>query len=201
MGMVGRRKASMIRFESGAGFALCFPGELWKFSESTETFHRFVDGGTSGLPLVFNRFFSRAESLPPYLNSFSLALCGDSVPHLQMQSDMTTSDSNENQELLNLIGDDAFTRLCTVFGGTRLYVSNSDGSRKRLTIIVGEENAKNMIFHFDGVKLTLPMLSSLEIKKRHQAVIEDAKKGMSQRDIAMKYDLTERNVRRIISDA
>lgn len=114
---------------------------------------------------------------------------------------MTTSDSNENQELLNLIGDDAFTRLCTVFGGTRLYVSNSDGSRKRLTIIVGEENAKNMIFHFDGVKLTLPMLSSLEIKKRHQAVIEDAKKGMSQRDIAMKYDLTERNVRLIISDA
>ena len=32
MGMVGRRKASMIRFESGAGFALLFyAGELWKF--------------------------------------------------------------------------------------------------------------------------------------------------------------------------
>lgn len=76
-----------------------------------------------------------------------------------------------------------------------------DRSRKRLTIIVGEENAAKMIFHFDGVKLTLPMLSSLEIKKRHQAIIEDAKKGMSHRDIAMKYDLTDRQVRRIISDS
>lgn len=142
-----------------------------------------------------------AENHPPYLNSFGLALCGDSVPHSQMQADMPVNDNKENQELLNLIGDDAFTRLCTVFGGTRLHVSNSERSRKRLTIIVGEENATKMIFHFDGVALTLPMLSSLEIKKRHQAIIEDAKKGMSQRDIAMKYDLTDRQVRRIISDS
>ena len=55
---------------------------------------------------------------------------------------MPVNDNNENQELLNLIGDDAFTRLCTVFGGTGLHVSNSDRSRKRLTIIVGEEMPK-----------------------------------------------------------
>jgi len=118
-----------------------------------------------------------------------------------MQAFMSANNNNENQELLNLIGDDAFTRLCTVFGGTRLHVSNSDRSRKRLNIIIGEENAEKMIFHFDGVGLTLPVLSSLEIKKRHQAIIEDAKKGMSQRDIAMKYDLTDRQVRRIINES
>ena len=114
---------------------------------------------------------------------------------------MPNKQNNENQELLNLIGDDALTRLCTVFGGTRLQVSNSDRSRKRLNIIVGAENAEKMIFNFDGTALTLPMLSSFEIKKRHQAIIEDAKKGMSHRYIAMKYDLTDRQVRRIISDS
>ena len=114
---------------------------------------------------------------------------------------MKANNDNENQELLNLIGDDAFTRLCTVFGGTKLYVSNTDRSRKRLNIIIGEENAGKMIFHFEGVTLILPMLSSLEIRKRHQAIIADAKNGMSQRDIAMKYDLTDRQVRRIINES
>ena len=86
---------------------------------------------------------------------------------------MPNKQNNENQELLNLIGDDAFTRLCTVFFGTLLHVSNSDRSRKRLNIIVGAANAEKMIFNFDGTALTLPMLSSFEIKKRHQAIIED----------------------------
>lgn len=114
---------------------------------------------------------------------------------------MSTQYNTETQELLSLIGDDAFTRLCTVFGGTRLHVSNSGRSRKRLNIIVGAENAGKMIFNFNGVTLTLPMLSSLEIKKRHHAIIADAKNGISQRDIAMKYDLTDRQVRRIIADS
>jgi len=124
----------------------------------------------------------------------------DNVPHLQMQAHMKANNDNENQELLNLIGDDAFTRLCTVFGGTKLHISNSDRSRKRLNIIVGEENAGKMIFHFDGVTLTMPMLSSFEIKKRHKAIIEDANNGMSHRSIAMKYDLSDRQVRKIINE-
>ena len=114
---------------------------------------------------------------------------------------MPTQQNNETQELLSLIGDDAFTRLCTVFGGTRLHISSSDRSRQRLNIVIGEENTGKMIFNFNGVTLTLPRLSSLEIKKRHQAIIADAKNGISQRGIAMKYDLTDRQVRRIIAGA
>lgn len=114
---------------------------------------------------------------------------------------MPTNSINETQELLNLIGEDAFTRLCTVFGGTRLHISNSTRSRQRLNVIVGEDLAEKIIFHYQGIALTLPMLSSLEIRKRHQAIINDHTNGMSNRDIALKYDLTDRQVRRIISDA
>lgn len=45
------------------------------------------------------------------------------------------------------------------------------------------------------------MLSSLEIKERNQSIIQDSQIGMSQREISMKYNLTERQVRRIISDS
>lgn len=114
---------------------------------------------------------------------------------------MPMTNDTENHELLNLIGNDAFTRLCTVFGGTRLHISNSTRSRQRLNIIVGQENAEKIITNYQGIALTLPMLSSIQIKKRHQAIIQDFENGMSQRNIAMKYDLTDRQVRRIISDA
>ena len=109
--------------------------------------------------------------------------------------------NNETQELLNLIGEDAFTKLCMVFGGTRLHISNSQRSRQRLNVIVGEDSAEKIIFNYQGIALTLPMLSSLEIKRRHLEIIEDFKSGMSQRGIAMKYDLTDRQVRRIVSDS
>jgi Mor family transcriptional regulator len=114
---------------------------------------------------------------------------------------MPTPFNNDTQELLNLIGEDAFTRLCAVFSGVRLHISNSEKCRQRLRIIVGEEKAGEIIFHYQGTALTLPMLSSLEIKRRNLDIIEDHKSGMSQREIALKYDLTDRQVRRIIADA
>lgn len=114
---------------------------------------------------------------------------------------MTKNKNDENQQLLHLIGDDAFTRLCMVFGGTRLYVSNSIRSRQRLNVIVGESLAEKIIVNFQGEVIAFPMLSSHEIKKRHEAVIEDHKNGMSQRDMAIKHDLTTRQVRLIITGA
>ena len=117
------------------------------------------------------------------------------------QADMTTNKSEENQQLLNLIGDDAFARLCIVFGGTKLYVSDSVRSRQRLGVIVGEMLAEKIIANFKGVAIALPMLSSYEIEKRHQAIIEDHKNGMSQRDMAIKHDMAVRQIRRIITDA
>ncbi len=113
---------------------------------------------------------------------------------------MPTKNDSESQELLNLIGDDAFTRLCMVFGGTRLHISASERSRQRLNVMVGEELAEKIIFHYQGEALSLPKLSSHEIEKRKQAIINDHKNDMSKRDIAMKYDVTERTVRKITSD-
>ena len=113
---------------------------------------------------------------------------------------MTMDNVTENQELLNLIGDDAFTRLCMVFGGMRLYVANTPRSRQRLNIVVGEDMAEKIIFNYQGNRFNLPMLSSLEINRRHQAIIQDFKSGMSKQEIAIKYEITTRQVRRIILD-
>ncbi len=107
--------------------------------------------------------------------------------------------SHENQDVLNLLGDDAFTRLCMVFGGTRLYIADSERSRQRLTVIVGEASAEKVISQYKGQSLNLPRLSTLEIEKRKQAIIADHQNGMSNRDLAMKYEMTDRHIRNIVS--
>lgn len=108
---------------------------------------------------------------------------------------MPVENNSDTQELLNLIGEDAFTRLCMVFGGTRLHITNSERSLQRLSVITGADLAEKLISHYQGTTISLSKLSSLEIAKRHQSVVSDLEKGMSQRDVALKYDMTERNVR------
>ncbi|SEN35959.1 Mor transcription activator family protein [Nitrosomonas marina] len=113
---------------------------------------------------------------------------------------MTFRKNSDSEALLSLIGEGAFTRLCMVFGGTRLYISDTKRSRQRLTVIVGEELAEKIMFHYKSACLNLPKLSVLEIERRKQAIIDDHKKGMSHRDLAMKYDVTDRHIRNIVSN-
>lgn len=104
-----------------------------------------------------------------------------------------------SQELCNLIGEIAFERLCAVFGGIRLPVPDSERSRKRLGVIVGEVLAEKMIHHYRGEVLEIPKLSRLETAKRHQAIINDVSNGMNIRTAAIKYDMTGRCIRSIVN--
>ncbi len=86
-----------------------------------------------------------------------------------------------------------------VFGGTRLPIADSERSRQRLSVIVGEELAEKIIYHYRGEALEIPKLSMMESAKRNQAIINDLNGGMSTRTAAIKYDMTQRNIRNIAS--
>ncbi len=121
----------------------------------------------------------------------------DNFPHSNVNA-MLANNDNKVQKLLNLIGNDAFARLCRVFGGKSLHVSNSVMLRQQFNVILGQWNANKVLSHFNDVDLTLPSYSILETKKRHQAIIKDARNGMSCGDVAVKYEMTYQQARRII---
>ena len=54
-----------------------------------------------------------------------------------------------------------------------MHVSNSVSLRQQLNIILGKVNADRVMTCFNGVELTLPTSSILEIKKQHQAGLQD----------------------------
>jgi hypothetical protein len=122
---------------------------------------------------------------------------GKCFPFLFQVADMSTEKNSPSQDILNLIGDEAFTRLCMVFGGTRLPIADSERSRQRLSVVVGEALAEKIIHHYRGEALEIPKLSNLEVAKRHQAIINDMAGGMSTKTAAIKYDMTQRSIRKI----
>ncbi|MEO6430944.1 MAG: hypothetical protein ABIO50_04215 [Nitrosospira sp.] len=105
------------------------------------------------------------------------------------------------QELFDLIGDEAATRLCLVFGGTRLAIGGGSTSRQRLGVIVGEELAEKLIYHYRDTTLDVPKLSRQEKERRNNDVVADIEAGMAQRSVAMKYEITTRQVRNISAAA
>jgi hypothetical protein len=131
---------------------------------------------------------------PPLVNSSDSALFGEMIP---LPGSAMSPKNNATQDLFSLIGEDAAARLCMVFGGTKLFIANNEASRQRLSVIVGEELAEKLIFHYQGTDLNLPKLAYREIRRRNQDVAADIAAGMTQRSAAMKYGMTDRQIRNI----
>lgn len=103
------------------------------------------------------------------------------------------------EKLWDLIGEDALTRLCIVFGGVKLYVSNSEQLRHKLEIIVGADAAQKIIEAYPGESIEIPNLKPLVLEKRNRGIFAD-RESMTMRELAMKYDLTERQIRSILNN-
>jgi hypothetical protein len=105
------------------------------------------------------------------------------------------------QELISIIGMDAAERLCLVFGGARLYIGIGNRSQQRLSAVVGDEAAEKLASHYRGINLHVPKMKYLESMRRNMEITADAASGMSQRELSMKYDLSERQIRHILHSA
>lgn len=101
--------------------------------------------------------------------------------------------------LWKLIGIDALTRLCIVFGGIRIYVCNSERMRRQLEIIVGADAAEKIIKEYLGVEIEIPNLKILALEKRNRGILAD-RESMTVRELAMKHDLTQRQIRNILNN-
>ncbi len=111
------------------------------------------------------------------------------------------ANKHRTQELLNLIGDEAFGRLCKAFGGDYLHITcKSARLQHRLDVLVGENIAEKIISAFESSDVYLPRVEEFVIKKRNRNITEYAKRGMREGEIALVYGLTESEVRGIVSD-
>lgn len=103
------------------------------------------------------------------------------------------------QEIAELIGLPATLKLVQHYGGVRLYVPKHLSEDHILITIIGEAAALKLVERFGGLDhFDIPKAQAISIALRN-AKIHEEKPTSSVRQLALKYHLTERQVRKILA--
>jgi len=102
------------------------------------------------------------------------------------------------QEIASLIGPENAVKLAQTYGGVRLYVPKRMKPDHPLAELVGFENACALSTAFGGLaNLSIPRFEELIREARNRAILKDRSQGMSIRELALKYRLTEKHIHNI----
>lgn len=102
-------------------------------------------------------------------------------------------------ELAELLGEQGLAALCAARGGRRVYVPRSVCAGHWLAELLGPEAADALAWRYGGCRIEIPELGARranrneEIRRCHAA-------GASMADVADRFGLSERQVRRILRD-
>ncbi|MDP2144412.1 MAG: Mor transcription activator family protein [Gallionella sp.] len=103
------------------------------------------------------------------------------------------------QEIAQLIGDEAAAKLVAQYGGVRLYIPSMPKLEHAIHQLLGDEIAQQLCGEFGGLSVEIPRACILQIVQRNKLILADRAEGMTQRQLALKYHLTERTIRKICS--
>ncbi|OGT18384.1 MAG: hypothetical protein A3J49_03310 [Gallionellales bacterium RIFCSPHIGHO2_02_FULL_57_16] len=101
--------------------------------------------------------------------------------------------------LNELIGIDAARNLAVIYGGTRFYICESQLCFMRLAVMMNKMSARKLITEFKGTTIEIPRYTDAIRKERVAEIKADQDSGMSVREIALKYEMTERSARMILN--
>lgn len=101
------------------------------------------------------------------------------------------------QEVGQKIGDEATAKLVAQYGGTRLYIPYKLKLEHPLSQLLGQEVSQQLSSEFGGMTVEISRAVMLQIGQRNELILADRAAGMSQRQLARKFNLTERTIRKI----
>lgn len=104
------------------------------------------------------------------------------------------------QEMERLIGTKAVLLLVEKYGGVRFYVPQKIRAGHDLAKLIGIEAAEKLARDYGGGthEIARALLASID---RRNIEIKNEYKTLSQRQLALKYQLTERQIRNIVTGA
>lgn len=103
------------------------------------------------------------------------------------------------QELKQFIGEEAAAELSKQYGGTRLYIPGTLKPEHPLLQLLGQQVAQRLADEFGGMTVEIPRSAMRQNSERNAHILADRGMGMSQRKLALRYQLTVRTIRTIIN--
>lgn len=102
-------------------------------------------------------------------------------------------------EIKELAGEEIAMLLVGQYGGTRLYIPDTLSPEHALILLLGSEGAQQLADEFGGLYVEVPRAIKQLIAKRNSLIAADHAVGLSQSQLARKYQLTERTIRTILA--
>ena len=104
------------------------------------------------------------------------------------------------QEIRQLMGEEETAKLVEKFGGgAPKYIPLKVNPEHPLAELLGLESAQRLCDEYGGLEISFPRNVSLLREKRNILIKEDYAAGMSQGQLAMKYQITVRYIREIVN--
>lgn len=104
--------------------------------------------------------------------------------------------------IAELIGMPATLKLVERYGGVRIYVPQTVPPAHPLVDLLGRDAAERLACAFGGDEhFDVPRCVLAARRVRDTVLVADFLSGLSHRQLALKYQLTERGVRKIIARA
>lgn len=105
------------------------------------------------------------------------------------------------ETLAEVIGEEAALNLFIRFNGRHLHVPITCPAGHLIEQTIGADKAGLLCKQFGGENFLFPKGAFLLMKIHNNNILSDWKAGMTQADIATKYDLSSRRIHTIISES
>ncbi|MDP2179773.1 Mor transcription activator family protein [Methylicorpusculum sp.] len=102
-------------------------------------------------------------------------------------------------EIASFIGDENAILLFDNFAGRELIIPTKPTPEHTLEKIIGAEKFKLLCKEFQGELILIPNCASLKREQGNHKIIQDHSDGLSIGRLAVKYELTTRQITKILS--
>ena len=101
--------------------------------------------------------------------------------------------------LCDLLGQHDAFRLMNICGGTRVYIPAPEfcTAKHHLALAIGVDKLRLLAKEFSGDRIEIPIGQAALKKMRNDEIIRQLNEGASQQELALRYGLTERQIRTI----
>lgn len=79
-------------------------------------------------------------------------------------------------------------------------LNDLNDEQKELAQLIGLDAFNKLVYYYGGSSIYVPKTDTIERQKRNTKICQDYRKGNSLKNLALKYGLTENQIRSILRD-
>ncbi len=102
------------------------------------------------------------------------------------------------EELIEILGGDAANLFITAFGGQVINIPANVYPAHRIAVAIGFDAALKLSSRWGKLSVSVPKRSSINLQDRNFKIKADRLRGMTLNELALKYQITSRQVSSIL---